>query len=360
MTSNSQHYVRYDDPTVSPSIENEEGLVSEIISLINRVQQHNFSLHRHWFRGTHVKTQAVVIGALNVQPDLPPHLAVGICSPENAKKPHSVALRFANEPSFMTPDTAPGPRGCGMKIFNVDGNFMDPVGERTRTQDMTFNNAPILELKDLPTTVEVFRIRENNFFNPDKINDEIKKRDDKDVQLAPAQLPNQNFVSYVMYSQSAYRWGDYVAKYALFPTSKIQQELESQKIDENSDPDQHTLWLQRYFEDHDAEYDLRVQLCCDLDEQSVENTQMQWDEEKYPFGTVAKVVFPKQQGMMDGKRRTFWEEQMKLNVWYGLKEHEPLGSVNRLRKELYKASAKKREEGNAGRIKEVKSVDEIP
>ena len=63
---------------------------------------------------------------------------------------------------------------------------------------------------------------------------------------------------------------------------------------------------------------------------------------------------------MDAKRRISREEHVKLNVWYGLNEHEPLGSVNRLRKEFNQASAKKREDGNAGSIKEVRSVDETP
>lgn len=107
-----------------------------------------------------------------------------------------------------------------MKIFNVIGTFMDENGTKSGTQDLTFNNAPVLELRDLPTTVQIFTIRERHFRNPGEIAKvpDMKKRDDLELQQAPMQLPNQHFLSYTMYSQSAYRWGPCVAKYALFPT----------------------------------------------------------------------------------------------------------------------------------------------
>ena len=356
----NEKYVFQDDPAVEPSVPNEADLQQQIQDLISRVQSHNFSQHRHGMRATHVKTQGIVKGTFTVLPDLPEHLAQGICSPENAKSPHPVAVRFANEPSFLQDDRAPGPRGCGMKVFNISGNFLDPVGERTRTQDLTFNNAPILELRDISTTVEVFTIREKHFREPEKIAPEMKKRKDAQVQMAPSQLPNQHFLSYVMYSQSAYSWGPYVVKYALFPGNKMQEELASQTVDDSSDPEVHSQWLQRYFAEHDAEYDFRVQLCQSAKVQSVEDTSVMWDETAFPFQTVGKVVLRKGQDSFDAKRRVFWDDRVKLNVWYGLREHRPLGSVNRLRKELYKMSSKNRGETNAVDVLEIDSADQIP
>lgn len=356
----STTFVKYNDPKLEPEVANEDGLKKEIQELITKFQHNNFSAHRHGFRGTHVKTQAVVKGTFTVKSDLPDHLAVGICSKDNASRAHPLAIRFANEPSFMQDDRIPGPRGCGVRVFDVSGDFMDPIGEQTKTQDFTFNNAPILELRDLPTTVEIFKIRERNFRTPDKIADEVQKRDDAEVQMAPTQLPNQHFVSYVMYSQSAFRWGDAVVKYALFPSTKLQQELEKQKIDDFSDPEQHSIWLREFFRNNDAEYDFKVQLCKDIDAQNVEDTSVQWDEEKYPFETVGKVSIPKGQDSFSSERRVYWEEHVKLNVWYGLEVHRPLGSVNRLRKELYKVSARNRAELNASTIRDINSVDFIP
>jgi hypothetical protein len=131
-----------------------------------------------------------------------------------------------------------------LKIFDVTGDFLDPMGEKIHTQDMTFNNTPILELTDLPTTVEIFQIRERSFRTPEKSSEEVERRDDAELQMAPTQLPNHHFLGYTMYSQSAYRWGPYVAKYALFPTGKLQEELSKRnQISDQSDPEQHSMWL---------------------------------------------------------------------------------------------------------------------
>jgi hypothetical protein len=103
--------VRYDEPAVELPVANEAELTQEIISLINRVQDHNFSIHRPGFRGTHVKVQGLVKGDITI-PELPEELAQGICA-KPAK--FDVALRFANERSFLQDDREPGPRGCSMK-----------------------------------------------------------------------------------------------------------------------------------------------------------------------------------------------------------------------------------------------------
>lgn len=358
----SEPYVRYNDPDVEPKIDDEAELQSELFDIIRRTQEHNFSMHRHAFRATHVKTQAIVKGELSILPDLPEDLAQGIASHENASTRHPIAIRFANEPSFLQDDRSPGPRGCGMKVFNVIGSFLDDKGTKTKTHDLTFNNAPVLELRDVKTTVEIFTIRERHFREPDKIEPELNKRSDKQLQKAPMQLPNQHFLSYTMYSQSAYRWGSYVAKYALFPTGEHQAALaKSHRITDSSSPEQHSEWLREWFRgDKDATYDFRVQLCQNLTSQSVEDTSVQWDETAFPFRTVGKVTLFAGQDVFGADRRAFWDDHMKLNVWYGLKDHQPLGSVNRLRKELYQRSSGFRAHTNAAGIKDVSTVDQIP
>ena len=357
----SNQYVKWNDADVEPKIEDEDGKIKQLCDLANKIQQRNFAHHRHGFRTTHVKTQAIVKGSMTVTSDLPQHLAQGIFKKGGSTYP--LGIRYANEPIFLGDDRAPGPRGCGMKVFGVDGpgDFLDSAGEQTHTQDFTFNNAPLLELTDLPTTLEIFTLREKYFDDPDKLSEEVGKRKDKDLQFAPAQLPNQHFLSYTMYSQSAYRYGDCVAKYALFPTGKFQQDLAEQaKITDKSDHEQHSIWLRDYFTSNDAEFDFRIQLCQNLEQQPVEDTSQPWDEERYPFETVAKVTLAKGQDVFESKRRAFWDDNMKLNTWYGLEQHQPLGSVNRLRKTLYQASVKKREELNANKTVLVKDIDQIP
>lgn len=51
---------------------------------------------------------------------------------------------------------------------------------------------------------------------------------------------------------------------------------------------------------------------------------------------------------------------MRLSPWDALAEHQPLGSINRLRKTVYAMSKQKREKENATQTKAVSSIDEIP
>ena len=248
-----------------------------------------------------------------------------------------------------------------MKVFDVDGDFLDPVGAHTHTQDLTVNNVPMLELTDLPTTLEIFKLRLEHYSDPAALEEALKNRSDASKQLAPIQLPNQHFLSYTMYSQSAYRFGDYMAKLALFPSSDLQTALaQGAVITEASEPEQHSHWLREYFQHHDAEYDLRAQLFVAPSQQPVEDTSVPWDETAFPFETVGRVKIPAGQDAFSAARRTFWDDRIRLNVWYGLEAHRPLGSVNRLRKELYKMSSKTRGELNAVELRDIGSVDDIP
>ena len=74
--------------------------------------------------------------------------------------------------------------------------------------------------------------------------------------------------------------------------------------------------------------------------------QVVWDETIAPYQTIATIEFPPQDALT-AERRTFWEDHMKLNPWNALSEHQPLGSINRLRKNVHDMSRKKREAVNA-------------
>ena len=56
----------------------------------------------------------------------------------------------------------------------------------------------MLELTDLPTTLEIFKIRTRNFDDHDNLNKELKKRSDYKKQTAPATLPNVHPISFTM------------------------------------------------------------------------------------------------------------------------------------------------------------------
>jgi hypothetical protein len=147
-----------------------------------------------------VKTLALVKGELKVHPDLPTHLQQGIF---RSGAIYPLIARFANEPSFVLPDNTNAPRGLGIKVFNVPGDRLSSESDQAglKTQDFLFNNAPMVELTDVKTCLEIQELREKYFDDHAQLKVELGKRSDRSKQLAPGTLPNTYLIGATMYSQ---------------------------------------------------------------------------------------------------------------------------------------------------------------
>jgi hypothetical protein len=195
---------------------------------------------------------------------------------------------------------------------------------------------------------------------PEVLQEHLAKRDDTELQRGRDRVRQTHLESTRQYSQVAYRFGDYVMKYCLVPSSETQKKL----YDEVIKPDEHESdilhrWLQAFHNEYDAEYLFQVQLCENLEDQPVEYVGKAWDPEKYPWQTVATLKIPKQESF-DFERKTFWEDHIRVDPWHGLKAYQPLGGSNRLRRVVYPASSALRRKMNGRKEVNVKSIDEIP
>lgn len=84
------------------------------------------------------------------------------------------------------------------------------------------------------------------------------------------------------YSQSAYRYGDNVAKLAVFPLGEEQKKLKDFHITEKDPKNIISRELQKFHKANKVTYSFCVQLLQNLDEQPVEDIGIEWDEKKYP------------------------------------------------------------------------------
>jgi hypothetical protein len=176
-------YFHWDAPGVETPKQDEEDKARKIGETMNKMQQHNFDQHRHVFRATHVKTQGIVKGKLTVLPDLPSHLQQGLFKIPG--RSFDVAARYANEPVFLQADQEPGPRGLGLRVFGVEGERLEGADANAKTQDFFFNNAPMIELTDIDTCLEIMQLREKYFDSPVKLAAATKLRTDAIKQSAP-------------------------------------------------------------------------------------------------------------------------------------------------------------------------------
>ena len=260
--------------------------------------------------------------------------------------------------SLPSQDRIPQPRGFAMKVFNVEGEMLE-AGKDIPTQDIEFNSTPGLDLADASTTRDVLTLRCKFGNNQDQLYKELDARPDTDLQKYRDTVRNTHLESTRQYSQTAYRFGDYVAKYCLVPNTETQRKLYDDTVKPADGSDILHRWLQNFHHEHDAEYLLQFQLLENLEDQPVEYAGKVWDPEKYPWQTVAKLVVPKQDSF-NFALKNFWEDRIRVDPWMGLKTLQPLGSPNRLRKVVYPASSKLRRMMNSTSEVHIKTLDELP
>jgi hypothetical protein len=109
-------------------------------------------------------------------------------------KMYNVAVRYANEPVFLQPDQEPGSRGMGLRMFGVEGERLPGADQDATTKDFFFNNAPMIELTDIDTWLEIMELREKCFDSLTKLAAATSK------QKAPGET--DNCTSYVLQADS--------------------------------------------------------------------------------------------------------------------------------------------------------------
>jgi catalase len=270
-----------------------------------------------------------VKGKFVVPDDLPSHLKQTELFSKGGE--YDAVCRYSTEPSDPgLDDRIPQPRGFAIKLFGVHGDMFE-AGKDYPTQDIEFNSTPSLDLTNAKTAHEIIGLRMQYAYNREQLYKELEKRDDVELQKVRDNVRNTHVESTRQYSQTAYRFGDYVMKYCLVPSSEIQKKLGNEDINPEHGSDILHRWAQDFHLHNDAEYLFQVQLLENLDDQPVEDAGKVWNADKYPWQTVAKLVIPKQDSF-NYERKSFWEDNMRVDPWHGLKTLQPLGGSNRLRR----------------------------
>lgn len=162
------------------------------------------------------------------------------------------------------------------------------------------------------------------------------------------------------YSQSAYRHGDFVAKYGVFPLGDKQKAAEHSLIQESDPINIISQELRNFHTQNKVTYSFCAQMLQNLQEQPVDDIGIEWDEKKYPFEQIATLEFEPQDSWIP-EFRVWWDDRITVNSWHGLKEHQPLGSTNRMRRVVYAESRKLRLKVNGYKdYVEPAGLEEVP
>jgi len=113
-----------------------------------------------------------------------------------------------------------------------------------------------------------------------------------------------------------------------------------------------------FFATKEAAWEVRVQLCTDLETMLIEDSTIPWPEEISPYITIAKIIAKPQAAWSERLSKKI-DDGMSFSPWNAVAAHRPIGSIMRLRKAAYETSANFRALHNEVKVSEPTDLDEL-
>lgn len=306
----------------------------------------------HAVRSVHAKAHGIIEGKLKVLDGLPAELAQGMFARPGE---HAVYIRLSTNAGDILPDAIALPRGLAMKVVDVEGARL-PDAEGS-TQDFVMVNGPIFQAPNpekFLSSLKLLARTTDRMEGTKTVLSSVLQTVNKGLEAIGVAsptiqglggAPNVDPLGETYFSVTPFRYGAYVAKFRLKPVSPDLTRRTGTEIDASVREDAIRETVQAEMQTTVGEWEFQVQLCRDIEAQPIEDPTVEWKEDEAPFVTVARVTAAPQDSWSDAKVQKV-DEEMRFSVWTGLAEHQPLGSINRARKDTYRHSAEFRAKFN--------------
>lgn len=368
MTNNlsATNLVRY-QPAIEEIADDEQETIDKIARMMTQMAETVKQKEGVAMRATHAKATGLLKGELVIAGDLPPELAQGMFARPGR---YDALVRYAQGPSRPVADKASGQRGMSIKVLGIEGLHVSGSRETT-TQDWVLAPDPAFINANAETFLANFRIGASNTphlpetaviglsYAARGVEAALEAVGIENGTLKLLGRPPVHPVSHPYYSQVPVRYGAYIAKIAAFPTEQTLAAIGKPDVDTGEDDNAFRDAMVRFFARQGAEFDIRVQLCTNLETMPVEDASVEWPQNQSPYRTVARLSLPGQDAYSEERRRYF-EERIAFNPIHALEEHRPLGSVQRARMQVYLQTQDYRQRSNKASPAEPRSHAEVP
>lgn len=336
--------IRYDAAYEKPEAD-EAGTTAELSEALLKIAAKTFEDSGHAIRSVHAKGHGVLRGEMRVASGLPPALAQGIFA---AAATYPVILRFSTSPGDIMDDKVSTPRGLGLKVLGVSGARL-PGSEGDSTQDFLFVDGPAFlvpnakkfvgNLKMLAATTDrvegLKKVLSAVLQGTEKALEAVGGKSAKLIALGGHAPTNVLGASY--FSQVPILYGDYMAKISVVPVSPGLVALIDKPVDLDDRPDGLRDAVVEHFARDGGEWEVRVQLCTDIEAMPVEDASVEWPQAQSPYVAVARIVVPPQPAA-PADSSELGDDRLAFSPWHGIAAHRPIGSIMRVRKAAYEAS----------------------
>lgn len=265
------------------------------------------------------------------------------------------------------PDSVSYPRGLALKILDGEGAWL-ACAEGATTLDFIFVNGPAFtaptaskflgSLKTHAATTdkaEWAKSALSTVLRGVKATPEAVGRESATLKVLDG-VANLHPFGEMYFSQTPFRYGLYNAKFSVLPLSDVLSRHTKEIIDVHGRRIAIREQIAGDREQGIAEWEVRMQLWRDANKMSIEDSSKTWSEDDSEFMTVAHLTSEPQLGWSDD-RAELVDDTMRFTVWNGLAAHQPLGSINRVRKQAYDMAAEFRPEYNGCQFHEPRTAD---
>ncbi len=337
--------------------------IANIVELTVKRMQLQYAENTRTLRGVHPKDHGCVTATFEVSPDLPEKYAVGIFQPGIR---YDAFIRFSNADTEVAADSKEpspgqvrhGSRGMAVKLLGVKGESLLPL-HGALTQDLVMINQPAFAFANVEDYELLSQVLVDHFGEPNSAvhffqkrftagTSEQKLRAQRTQQIvariAAGEVsgdtgaffqPPASAVDNPYFSASVFAFGsDRVMRFRANPVNR------SHEKPDVSDPDYLRNALIKRLQAEEVVFDFAIQVrtADQLDiATDIENASSEWNDD---YLSVAKITIPIQE--FDAPEQREKCEKLFFTPWHGIKEHQPLGGINRLRKEVYLGSVRHR------------------
>ena len=359
----SNSFVRF-SPSVEKPITDEDQVHRDLMDTMRSIEETTSKDYGHAVRSVHAKAHGVFEGELTVGADLSPELAQGLFAQPGKYK---VVMRLSTQPGDILDDAVSAARGMALKVLDVPGERL-PDAEGEHSQNFVLASDPAFaapdaqkflgSLKQLAATTDKAEWAKKALSATFRgIEDVLEAVGGQSATLkSMGGVPITHPLGDSYYSQTAFRYGDFIAKFSLVPVSSNLTQLHGDRVNVTGRPDALREVVGETIVEQGGEWELRVQLCTDLEKMPVEDASVPWDEEASPYRTVGRISVSPQLSIGTDLQRLV-DEQTFFSPWHGLAAHQPLGSVNRARRDTYEMSAEARARFNGCPMHDAPTLD---
>jgi len=338
----------------------EASQIDQIADITRELLKKRYPSPEQVLRGVHPKSHGCVRATFEVLADVDSRLQVGLFS---RPATYEAMIRYSNASAVVAHDLAnweSGSRGMAIKVLDVEGDVLVDDDGRA-CQDFLMIHTPSFVFANVGDYLKLNQIlledndSANRFFAPLFMAKQSPPTDPKalaelgrlkrslDVLTQIKKVPVANPLEVSYFGAAPFLFGeDRCMRFSVVRSDAPKPQLAPDNISKDYLRDALEATMAS---NEDIVFDFKVQVRrADEADIHIEDATQSWP--RTPEVTVARVTIPAPQtGLSTPEHRAECEE-LSFSPWHALADHQPLGSINRLRYAVYNASAAYRRSEN--------------